>query len=135
MQHFSFCINCAYAVFDSHLLTWMPSSKNLFHDSFEFLSSMPVEYSSIFYIYKDIGKYKIKKIYCNHSVVHGISDDGNIFSWGEDINKIGILGLGMIYNQSKPLLNKFFINKKITSISMSENHACAIDSTFFLKFS
>ena len=55
-------------------------------------------------------------------------DDGNVYSWGEDINKTGILGLGTNYNQSKPIINNFFINKKISTISISEKHACAIDS-------
>ena len=63
--------------------------------------------------------------------MHSITDDGLVFSWGNDRDKTGILGLGYTYNQSTPLLNTNFANKKIKEISISEKHAAAIDSKYF----
>jgi hypothetical protein len=59
--------------------------------------------------------------------VHAIAEDGYIYSWGEDTNKTGILGLGKIYNQTRPHLNDNLLNKRITSVSMSGKHVCAVD--------
>ncbi len=71
---------------------------------------------------------KIVKIYCNNQVAHSITEDGLVFSWGNDRDKTGILGLGYTYNQPTPLLNTNFANKKIKEISLSEKHAAAVDS-------
>ena len=60
-------------------------------------------------------------------MVHSIGDDGNVYSWGNDREKSGILALGFTYNQKTPLLNTNFANKKITQISLSEKHAAATD--------
>jgi alpha-tubulin suppressor-like RCC1 family protein len=76
---------------------------------------------------------KIIKIFSNNHVIHSITDEGVVFSWGIDRNKTGILGLGYTYNQPSPLLNTNFANKKIKEISMSEKHAAAIDSKKFNK--
>jgi alpha-tubulin suppressor-like RCC1 family protein len=75
----------------------------------------------------DFGTKKIIKIFCNELVIHSIADDGNVYSWGNDRYKTGILGLGTLYNQITPTINKNFNNKKIIDISMSEKHAAAID--------
>jgi alpha-tubulin suppressor-like RCC1 family protein len=64
--------------------------------------------------------------------MHSISDDGQVYSWGNDREKYGTLGLGLNYNQPTPLLNGGFANKKIIDISMSEKHCAAIDSNFIL---
>lgn len=68
------------------------------------------------------------KIACNNYVVHAISDEGQVFSWGNDREKLGVLGLGLTYNQQSPILNLNFSNKKIIDISLSEKHAAALDS-------
>ena len=71
------------------------------------------------------------KLYCNDSVIHSIADDGLIYSWGNDREKTGILGLGFNYNQQKPILNTNFAGKKIIDMSLSQKHAAAIDSILF----
>lgn len=75
---------------------------------------------------------KIIKIFCNNQVVHSITEEGLVFSWGNDRDKTGILGLGYTYNQSFPLLNTNFTNKRITDISLSNKHAAAIDCNIFI---
>jgi alpha-tubulin suppressor-like RCC1 family protein len=71
---------------------------------------------------------KIKKIVCNNDVIHSISEHGQVYSWGNDRDKTGLLGLGLNYNQNTPVLNTNFSNKKIIDISLSEKHAAALDS-------
>jgi hypothetical protein len=68
---------------------------------------------------------------CNNQVCHMISEDGKLFSWGEDTNHIGILGLGSNYSIKEPLLNSNLINKRIIELALSENHCCCIDSKKF----
>lgn len=71
------------------------------------------------------------KIACNNFVVHAVSDDGQVYSWGNDREKNGVLGLGLNYNQPSPILNLNFSNRKIIDISLSEKHAAALDSKRF----
>jgi alpha-tubulin suppressor-like RCC1 family protein len=59
--------------------------------------------------------------------MHSISDDGLVYSWGNDRDRSGVLGLGFNYNQPTPLLNTNFANKRIIDISLSEKHCAAID--------
>ena len=59
--------------------------------------------------------------------MHSIADDGNVYSWGNDKEKTGILGLGSCYMQATPLLNTYFVNRKIIDISLSERHGVATD--------
>ncbi len=51
-----------------------------------------------------------------------------MYSWGEDYDQTGILGLGSTYLQETPILNTNFYGKKIVEISLSDKHAAAIDS-------
>ncbi len=46
LYHFSFSINCAYAIFDSHLVAWIPDSENIYFDSLEFLRKNPIDFNS-----------------------------------------------------------------------------------------
>lgn len=59
--------------------------------------------------------------------MHSIGEDGNVYSWGNDKERSGILGLGSCYQQATPILNTNFLNRKITEISLSEKHGAAID--------
>lgn len=119
-------------MFDNHLLAWIPLSENIYFDALEFLAYEPIEFNSNFYSNIDFGAKKITKIYCNNHVMHSIADDGNVYSWGNDRDKTGILGLGFTYIQANPVLNTNFANKKIIDISLSEKHGVAMDSIFYL---
>ncbi len=79
----------------------------------------------------DLGSKKIKKIVCNNDVIHSISEDGQVYSWGNDRDRTGLLGLGLNYSQPSPVLNTNFTNKKIIDISLSDKHAAAVDSNNF----
>ena len=59
--------------------------------------------------------------------MHSIADDGNVYSWGTDRERTGLLGLGSCYRQAKPVLNTYFQNRKIIDISLSDKHGAAID--------
>ena len=53
---------------------------------------------------------------------------GLVFSWGNDINHKGLLGLGEnIYQVNKPVLNKYLSKMRIFDLSMSDNHCAAVD--------
>ncbi len=46
LSHFSFSLNSCYAIFDNHILTWIPKSQNIYFDALEFLSFDPIEFNS-----------------------------------------------------------------------------------------
>ena len=77
--------------------------------------------------YSVLSKINIKKIVCNNNVTHLITSQGNLFSWGEDTNKLGILGLAYNFVVKEPMINSNVINKKIIDISMSESHCCFLE--------
>ena len=121
MNQFSISINSAYAIFDSKLLTWIPKSENIYYDSFDFISSNPIKFDNL-------GSKKVSKIFCNNQICHIITDEGLIYSWGNDREKYGILGLGNNYNITLPTLNtNFFLKKRIIDFSLSEKHCVALD--------
>ncbi len=77
----------------------------------------------------DFGIKKISKIFCNKVVIHAITDEGTVFSWGNDKERTGVLALGQCYQQATPVLNSNFLNKRVTQISLSEKHGTAIDGS------
>jgi hypothetical protein len=126
LTHFTFSLNSAYAIYDNQILAWIPDSENLFFDRFEFLSRVPVQYDSIKISNLDLGSKKIIKIFCSNNVIHSLSVEGIVFSWGVDREKLGLLALGYNYNQPSPIPNTNFTDK-IIEISLSEKHAAATD--------
>ena len=116
MNQFSISINSAYAIFDSKLLTWIPKSENIYYDSFDFISSNPIKFDNL-------GSKKVSKIFCNNQICHIITDEGLIYSWGNDREKYGVLGLGNNYNIILPTLNtNFYIKKRIIDIYLFYKH-------------
>jgi alpha-tubulin suppressor-like RCC1 family protein len=71
---------------------------------------------------------KIKHIACNKEVCHAISEDGQLYSWGDDSKQLGVLGLGYTNKTKIPAINSNLLNKRIVSISMSDKHCCCYDS-------
>ena len=63
MNQFSISINSAYAIFNSKLLTWIPKTENIYYDSFDFISSQPIQFDNL-------GSKKVAKIYCNNQICH-----------------------------------------------------------------
>ena len=76
-----------------------------------------------------MGSININKISWTNKVFHFISDDGSIYSCGNDEKHNGILGLNDIYEQKDPIINPFLKDYKIKSLSIWDNHAWAIDSS------
>lgn len=120
MHQFSISINCAYAIFDSKLFAWIPETENIYYDSFDFISSNPIQFDNL-------GSKKVSKIYCNTQICHIITEEGQVYSWGNDREKYGILAMGDNYYISSPILNSNFIGKRIIDLSISEKHGAAID--------
>lgn len=71
---------------------------------------------------------KIQKIACNSTAAFFLSTDGMVYVWGKDLTGRGVLGLGSNTKQTKPCPLSSLIDYTITAISLSEFHACAIDS-------
>lgn len=56
------------------------------------------------------------------------------YSWGEDCENTGVLGLGEVTSQAFPTTPLIFIDKRLKFIHCGEKHAAAIDSTYLLIF-
>ena len=113
-------MNNAYAIYDNQLSAWIPKIKNIYEDDYQFLYEYPINYSNI--------NRRLRKIICNNDVCHAITENGLVFSWGNDSYHRGTLGLGdNIYQVNTPVLNKYLSNVRIFDISLSEEHCAAID--------
>ena len=77
-------------------MTWIPISQNLYDDNLEYLNSSPIYYSNF-------GKKKIKLICCNTNICHAITENLNVFSWGIDYERFGLLGMGKKYQNKIPV--------------------------------
>ena len=104
---------------------WIPKTKNIYDDDYKFLYEYPINYSNI--------NRRLRKIICNNEICHAITENGLIFSWGNDFSHKGTLGLGNnIYQVNIPVLNKILSKVKTFDISLSEEHCAAIDYNNYL---
>ena len=72
---------------------------------------------------------KISDITCNNSWVLLLSKDGMVYSWGKDINKWGVLGIGKGINEElnpSPIMS--LIDYRIININIDETKAWAISN-------
>ena len=44
LKSFSVSINNTYAIYDSQLLAWIPTTQNIYDDNLEYLSSIPISF-------------------------------------------------------------------------------------------
>lgn len=79
------------------------------------------------------GNKTVKKLVCNDKVVHFITSDGRLYSFGEDTEKLGYLGLGGLISVSSPYLNPNLSNCNLIDISISETHFSCVDSKKLLN--
>ena len=104
---------------------WIPKTKNIYDDDYKFLYEYPINYSNI--------NRRLRKIICNNEICHAKTENGLIFSWGNDFSHKGTLGLGNnIYQVNIPVLNKILSKVKTFDISLSEEHCAAIDYNNYL---
>ena len=104
---------------------WIPKTKNIYDDDYKFLYEYPINYSNI--------SRRLRKIICNNEICHAITENGLVFSWGNDIYHKGTLGLGNnIFQVNTPVLNKYLSKERIFDISLSEEHCAAIDYNNYL---
>ena len=101
-------------------MAWVPETENIYFDSFDFISSNPIAFDNL-------GVKKVAKIFCNINVCHVITEEGTVYSWGNDREKYGTLAMGNNYYITSPTLNNNFDGKKILDLSIGEKHAAAID--------
>ena len=120
IKSFSCSINNTYAIYENQLVSWIPISQNLYDDNLEYLNSSPIYYSNF-------GKKKIKLICCNTNICHAITENLNVFSWGIDYDRFGLLGMGKKYQNKIPVFNKNLSKLNISYISMGENHCVGMD--------
>ena len=120
LKSFSVSINNTYAIYDSQLLAWIPTTQNIYDDNLEYLSYSPISFSNF-------GNRKIKLIVCNTDVVHSLTEYGEIFSWGNDYFHRGLLAMGNKYHIKVPTLNENLSKLNIREIVLGEFHCAAID--------
>ena len=66
---------------------------------------------------------QIKKIVSNEKVYHVLTNEGLLYSFGNDYENFGILGMGNLINKISELsLNNFFQNNRISNISICEKY-------------
>lgn len=91
-----------------------------------FLQSEPRQFSTL----KNI---KISSICCNNMVAFFLSEEGALYSYGNDLgNSFGILGLGDVYHQSSPAPVRALFDQRIKQISIGYSHAAALNSVGYL---
>ena len=91
-----------------------------------FLQSEPRQFSTL----KNI---KISSICCNNMVAFFLSEDGVLYSYGNDLgNSFGILGLGEVYHQSSPTPVRSLFDQRIKQISIGYSHAAALNTIGYL---
>ena len=104
---------------------WIPKTKNIYDDDYQFLYEYPINYSNI--------NRRLRKIICNNEICHAITENGLVFSWGNDFYHKGTLGLGdNIFQVNTPVLNKYLSKVRVFDISLSEEHCAAIDYNNYL---
>ena len=85
-----------------------PSKEFSFEKEISFLLATPillrgyVFQKSFFIVVLDLSKIKIKSVGCNNNVSIFLSTHGDLYSWGIDVFRSGILGLGKIFRQNTP---------------------------------
>lgn len=70
---------------------------------------------------------EVREIAGNNSVMFALTGNGQLYSWGIDGHRTGILGQGNIYNSNGPKLIQ--CASKLTKVSAGSKHACAVDGT------
>ncbi len=93
--------------------------------------SQPKQLNCILLYNLVFAKIKIKKIVSNNTVIHSISKEGKVFSWGNDLCHSGVLALGNTFHTDQPTFNSFFTSQ-IIDLSLSQKHGGAIDSTILV---
>ena len=73
---------------------------------------------------------QIVSMSCNNSVAIFLSQDGTLYSYGNDLAKrYGILGLGENYHQSTPTPISALLEHRVKQVSVGLTHACALNNT------
>lgn len=68
------------------------------------------------------------------NICHFITNDGQLYTWGEDRNRLGLLGLEENFEIYTPTLNTNFMNTRVVDIAISPTHCCCIDSKNFFNY-
>jgi len=125
IQHFILQENCAYAISESgQVFIWGNLSKpeSNFIQTLNFLQIPPIKLSKLQNI-------RISHMACNNSVALFLSEDGTLYSYGEDTLKFGLLGHGEVYSQPHPNPINSLFDHCIKHVSIGYSHACAINSS------
>ena len=126
----SYSKNITYALCNSNsknslLLTWIPNENNFYDDNKEilYLKSEP-----LIYIYYTPINDQLKSIVINNNVIQCITFYNEIFSWGFDLNSVGLLGNNEeVFSIEDPEKNINLTNLKINEIKSGLRHFIGID--------
>ena len=69
---------------------------------------------------------KILDVSCNDFVAHFLTEDGMLYSMGNDTKKYGLLGLGAVYHTPQPVLNQSLVDFRISKVAVGLSHTCAL---------
>lgn len=91
-----------------------------------FLQMPPVKFSGLRNI-------RITSLSCNRIVALFLSEDGTVYSYGDDSkSKLGLLGLGPVLTQLKPTPVRTLFDHRVQSVHTGHSHACALTSSGLL---
>ena len=113
--------NSSSLITDNSIITYNTNSN---YDS-SFKSAYPTINDSFFQIKINL----IKKIVCNDNIIHILTNNGLLYSMGNDYQNYGILGMGDLVYEIKDLtLNNFFLNCRLKNISICDKYCICLDS-------
>lgn len=129
IKSFTLRENAAFAVTETGDLYYWGSfceksedAKAFFVQSLQFLHNDPKSFGGLVNI-------RISSLSCNNSLAIFLSDDGTLYSYGDDTaNKNGLLGLGEVYFQANPYPVSALFDYRIKHVSVGYFHACAVNS-------
>ena len=99
------------------------TSNGVFHQTLRSSSSIP----------KPINlKYSITSLSCNRSMCLFLSNKGEIWVWGNDIEKYGIFGKDTLFASDIPIKMESLASHSMISMSLGASHAAAVCSSGLL---
>jgi alpha-tubulin suppressor-like RCC1 family protein len=75
---------------------------------------------------------KVRQVAANASVALILSDNGKLFSFGEDTQRSGLLGLGDCHICPEPRQVLAFSSAQLSQVAIGKTHAAALDSESYL---
>ncbi|CAI2385099.1 unnamed protein product [Moneuplotes crassus] len=75
------------------------------------------------------GNIKIKNLKCSEKCMLFLTEEGTLFSCGNDPSKTGVLGQGKVYHLDSPEPIQTLLDYKVKNYDICQTHACATESS------